>query len=46
MEDMKVHIQHVMREFKNDENSSVTAKTFAVFIAKVSLLTAKSKTGF
>ena len=46
MEKLKVNIQYVILcEFKNYKNSKETRK-FLVFVVKVSLLTAKSETGF
>ena len=45
MDELKVHIRHVMCEFKNNENVTKTAKLL-VFMANVFLLITKSETGF
>ena len=46
MENLKVDIRHVKWEFKNSKSTTDTTKKIVMFIAKVSLLTAESKTGF
>ena len=38
--------EHILWEFKNNKNTTEMPRKFLVFIAKVSLLIAKSKIGF
>ena len=47
MGELKVHIQYaILWEFKNNKNTTETAKKISSVMAKVPLLTTKSETGF
>ena len=46
MDKLKMHIQQVMLAIRNNKNAIEKLKEIAVFMAKVSLLTANFKSGF